>query len=131
MKKINVLKENREFNRIINTKKGHKYKNFIVYVEYNKMKYNTNNPYQFGISVSKKIGNAVVRNRLKRQIRSIIDKKRYENNFKCIIILRRGVLNHNGELKYNFKELQDELFQILNDLKLVKGENDEKKDNEK
>lgn len=115
MKKINIIKENREFNRIINTKKSKKYKNFIIYVEYN-----TNDKYKFGISVSKKIGNAVVRNKLKRQIRSIIDKKRYENNFKCIIILRRGVLNQ------SFDEMQQELFQILYELKLVKGEDDEK-----
>jgi len=115
MKKINILKENREFNRIIETYRGKKYKNFVIYIEYN-----TNDYYKFGISVSKKIGNAVTRNKFKRQIRSIIDKKRYENNFKCIIILRRGVLNQ------NFESMQGELFSILNDLNIIKGETNEK-----
>lgn len=115
MKKINILKENYEFNRIIDKYRAKKYKNFVIYIEYD-----TNDHYKFGISVSKKIGNAVTRNKFKRQIRSIIDKKRYENNFKCIIILRRGVLNQ------NFESMQKELFNILNDLNIIKGETNEK-----
>ena len=79
MKKINVLKNNYDFNRIINNEKPFKYKGFIVYVEKN-----TNDFYKFGISVSKKIANAVGRNKIKRQIREIISKNNFENNFNCI-----------------------------------------------
>lgn len=105
MKKINVLKSNRDFDRIIKNNHSIKSKNFIIYIE------NTSDEiYHFGISVSKKIGNAVVRNKYKRRIRSIISKKDYKNNFNCIIILRKNALN----ITYN--ELEEEL---LNNLQKV------------
>ena len=51
--------------------------------------------YQFGITVSNKVGKAVIRNRIKRQIKSIIDKNHYQNNFKCIIIIKKDILERN------------------------------------
>ncbi len=105
MKKINVLKSTLDFNRIIKTTRPIKSKNYVIYFEYN-----TDSIYHFGISVSKKIGNAVTRNKYKRKIRSIISKKDYKNYFNCIIILRKSAL----ECKY--QELEDEL---LNNLKKV------------
>ena len=59
MKKINI-KSNRDFERIINNQKPYIYKDFIVYVERT-----TENIYRFGISIGKKVGKTVVRNRLK------------------------------------------------------------------
>ena len=109
MKKINIVKENREFNRIINKTTPYKNHNFIIYLERN----NKNN-YQFGISVGKKIGTAVTRNKLKRQIRNIIDKNDYQKNFKCIIILRTSILN------INFKEMEEELNLIFRKLNMLK-----------
>ena len=104
MKKINVLKENRDFKRIINAKKPFKYKSFIVYKE------DTNEIYKFGISVIKKIGNAVLRNKIKRQISEIISKNNYENSFNCIIIVRKSYLennflNNSNDLNYIFQKL--------------------------
>lgn len=108
MKKINILKENRDFNRIISSKKSYKYKDYIIYVE------ETEKPYQFGISVSKKIGNAVTRNKIKRQLKNILDKYTYQKNFNCIIIVLRGILNK------SFDEMDQELFEALKNLKLIK-----------
>ena len=105
MKKMNVLKSNLEFNRIIKKEDPQKTKNFIIYLEYT-----NDNIYHFGISVSKKIGNAVVRNKYKRRIRSIISKKDYKNGFNCIIILKKNAL------KYKYNILEEEL---LNNLKKV------------
>lgn len=112
MKKINIVKKSTDFTRIIKSKTPFKNKYFIIYKE------NTNEDiYHFGISVSKKIGNAVVRNKLKRQIKSIIDKKDYKKGFNCIIILRKSVLD------LTYQELENNLFKAIDTLQLEKGEN--------
>ena len=114
MKKINVLKNSRDFKRIMNKEKSYKTKYYFIYKE------NTNDTYHFGISVSKKIGNAVIRNKYKRQIRSIIDKKLYKNNFNCIIILRKSALDASYSL------LKEDLLKGFEQLK-IEGENKNEK----
>lgn len=109
MKKINIIKQNIEFNRIIKNMKPIKYKGFLLYIENN-----TNDVYKFGISVSKKLCNAVNRNKVKRQIKSIIDKKHYKNNFNCIIIIRKSYLDS------SFKQNEDDLIYILEKNNLIK-----------
>ena len=89
MKKINIIRKNDDFARIIKTNNPYKTIPYIIYIERD-----TNNLYHFGISVSKKIGNAVTRNKIKRQIKNIIDKKDYKNTFNCIIIVRKNFLNN-------------------------------------
>lgn len=111
MKKINVLKDNRDFNRIIRNNKPFKYKGYIVYKEEN---IDNNKYYRFGISISKKLINAVGRNKIKRQIREIISKNNYEKIFNCIIIVRKSYLEN------NFKENEKDLLFILKKLNLIK-----------
>lgn len=111
MKKVNVVQKNKDFNRIIVNNKPYKSKNFIIYVEKTQ-----NEIYHFGISVSKKICNAVGRNRIKRRIKSIIDKNNYQNNFNCIIIVKKGILNH------TYQEIEKDLTDCFLHLKIIKGE---------
>ena len=111
MKKKNIIKESRDFNRIIKNNKPYKYKDYIIYIE----RVNQEN-YKFGLSVGKKIGNAVTRNRYKRQLKAIIDKKDYQNNFNCIIILGNGIL------KRNFEEMSTNLYSIFDKLNIYKEE---------
>lgn len=112
LKKINSLKKSTDFERIIKKKHSYKYKEYFIYVERN-----TNDVYHFGLSVGKKLGNAVMRNHIKRQIRCILDKRHYEDNFNCIIIVRQAYLTN------TYEENEENLLNILEQLKLVKGQN--------
>lgn len=109
MKKINILKSNEDFNRIIKTYKSFRYKDYVIYVERGDFE-----SYKFGFSVGKKIGNAVTRNKYKRRLKSIIDKKSYQNGFNCIIIVGKGILNR------SYSEMESNLFHALDLLKLTK-----------
>ena len=109
MKKINILKDSKEFDRIIKGFKSYKYKDYIIFLEKN-----TNDVYKFGLSVGKKIGNAVRRNKVKRQIKSIISQKDYKNNFNCIIIVGKDINER------TFKEMKDNLLTALNNLNIIK-----------
>ena len=116
MKKINILKNSRDFDRIIRGNKPYKFKDYIIYIERK-----TNDVYKFGLSVGKKIGNAVNRNKVKRQLKSIIDKKDYQNNFNCIIIVGRGINEK------NFNEKEENLLFALKKLNIIKETRNEKK----
>lgn len=116
MKKRNIVKNNRDFNRIIKNNKPFKYKDYIIYIERIE-----DSEYHFGLSVSKKLGNAVVRNKLKRQLRAIISKNNYQNNFNCIIIVGRGINER------SFVEKKENLLITLKKLNLIKEISDEKK----
>ena len=116
MNKDHIVKENLFFQRIIKNNKAFKYKYYIIYLE----KTNDKN-YRFGFSVGKKVGNAVVRNKVKRQLRSIVSKKHYQNGFNCIIIVSSNVLSS------NYKEMEENLYEAFTRLKLIKGESNEEK----
>ena len=112
MKKKDRVKSNILFNEIINKGRHVSNKYFVLCI--NKK---TEENAQFGIAVGKKIGHAVVRNKLKRQIRNIIDKN--YNNFpkfhNYIIICKKDVLI------LSFQEMEKELIKLIN-----KGETYEK-----
>ena len=104
MRKLYIVKESKDFDKIIKNNIFNKNKSFVVYNMENNLKFN-----RYGISVSKKLGNAVFRNKYKRIIRSIIDnyKKDYNISKDYIIILRREALDK------NFKELTDDLENLI------------------
>ena len=106
MKKLYVVKTTREFNDIIKNGICKKNKYFVVHRKKNNLKYD-----RFGISVSKKLGNAVFRNYYKRKIRSMIDnyKKDYNNQTDYIIILRKA------GIQISHEELEKELISLLKD----------------
>ena len=116
MKKINILKNSRDFDRIIKKYKPYKYTDYIIYLERE-----TNDVYKFGLSVGKKIGNAVNRNKVKRQLKSIIDEKDYQNNFNCIIIVGKGINFR------TFEQRRENLIFALKKLGLIKENLNEKK----
>lgn len=111
MKKINIIKSNEEYTRMIKTINPYKYQDFVVYLE------NIDEEiYHFGFSIGKKIGNAVTRNKIRRQIKSILDKKNYQNKFNCIIMVRKSILDK------SFVDMEITLFEILDKIGIIKGE---------
>jgi len=103
MKKINIIKKNYDINNIINQRNMVKNNYFYIYKDKN----NYNN-YRFAICVSKKIGNAVIRNKIKRQIKDILDKSNlvFNSNNDYVIIIRNEINNLNYmEIKQNLIDL--------------------------
>jgi ribonuclease P protein component len=109
MKKINIVKNSRDFDRIIKNNKPYIYKDYVIYIENN-----TNDVYKFGISAGKKLGNAVNRNKIKRQIRSIIDENVYQNNFNCIIIVGRAITEK------SYQQMEENLVSALKNINIIK-----------
>ena len=112
MKKKDVVKSNILFNEIINKGRHVSNKYFVLCID----KKNDENA-QFGIAVGKKVGNAVTRNKVKRQIRCIIDKNYdiFPKFHNYIIICKKEMLT------LSFLEMEKELITLIN-----KGETHEK-----
>ena len=104
MKKINIIKKNEDINTIIS--KGNMSKNKYFYIYKDK---NTVNNYRFVICVSKKVGNAVRRNKLKRQIKDIIDKSNliFKSDNDYVIIVKKEINN------IDFEEIKKNLIELL------------------
>lgn len=118
MKKINIIKENKDFSEILNKRRFIKNKYYTIYYNDKKEAY-----YRFGLSVGKKISKkAVIRNKLKRRLKSIIDnnKNYYQKSQDYIIIMKEACL----ETSYN--ELEKAFQDIMNKIN-KKGDNNETK----
>ena len=107
MRKLYIVKKQYDFDRIIKNGKMRKNKSYVIYYEKNNLPYD-----RFGISVGKKIGNAVNRNKHKRKLRAIIDnyKKLYVNSQDYIIILRGSAKDREyNELNQDFLTIMDNI----------------------
>ena len=104
MKKKNIVRSNLEFNNIIN--KGLYKKN--RYYDINYILKDEEQP-KFGIAVGTQVGKAVTRNKIKRQIRKIVDNniKMFKNNRNYIIICKKEIL----DIKYS--QMEQELISLI------------------
>ena len=116
MKKEYRVKKSEEIEKIIKHRQSIGNKYYILY----KMKNNETSHFRYAMSVSKKLGKAHIRNRLKRQVTSIIDNLpiNLNLNYDVFIIVRKTILDIDydtmkNELEYLFKK----------DMLLSKGEN--------
>ena len=107
MKVINRIKSNEDF--AFTVKKGEILKHSPYLIHFKK---NDLNVCRIGISVSKKVGNAVTRNRVKRQTRAMCDSlvQYTSHTFDVVIIIKPEFLN--GSFDDNKKVLNNLLSQI-------------------
>ena len=91
MKVINRIKDNQEF--VFTVRKGNVLKHSPFLIHYLN---NDKNVCRIGLSVSKKVGNAVVRNRVKRQTRAMCDSlvQYTSHTFDIVIIIKPEFVNN-------------------------------------
>ncbi|BAM48542.1 MAG: ribonuclease P protein component [Amphibacillus sp.] len=112
MRKINRLKSNDEFQNVFKNGKSFANRQLVVYYLPKKDQIN----FRVGLSVSKKIGNAVVRNQVKRYLRQAI--LEMEDDIKrdvdIVIIARQPVKS------MDFHQIKKSLTHVLLNSKLLK-----------
>lgn len=100
MKKELRVKRNEDFQKIIQARKSVANKEFVLYSLKNEYEH-----MRIGFSVSKKLGNAVTRNRIKRQVRemarAVFDSNR---SYDYVLIVRKGYLDN--DFQTNLESLQ-------------------------
>ena len=103
MKKRNIIKSKIEFSKIINECPYLKNDYFIIY--YNSRKEDN----KYGISVPKKTGKAYLRNKIKRQIKNIVDNNEFSipKPYDYVIIIRKRLI------ELNYSVMEQEFIQLI------------------
>ena len=103
MKKLEIIKSSREYTDIINTNKCKRNKYFSVYYRKN------NDKNKYGITIPKKTGTAVIRNKIKRRVKNIIDNNKniVQKNYDYVIIVKKGIID------LTYQEMEKELLKLL------------------
>jgi len=116
MKKKYIIKNKREIDSLFKSKdkRGNSY--FVIINKKNKENVN----FRFAMSIGTKYGNAVKRNKIKRQVRSIIRENKdfieNENNF---VIVIRPQAN-----KLQYKDISKNIISLLKKLKIMEINNE-------
>ena len=105
MKVINRIKASDDFALTIKKGKAQRDQSYVIHYRKNELNY-----VRVGISVSSKIGNAVARNHIKRQIRSMCDELIDYNNqtLDIVIVVKQGFLSR------TFDDNKQSLRKLLN-----------------
>ncbi len=112
MNKVYSLRKNEDFKKIYKSGKNYWNRNLILYVRKNSLNYN-----RVGYSITKKIGNSVVRNKVRRRMKEIyrLNLLNIEQGYDFIFIPKRNVTD------ISYKELESAMLHIIKLTKLKKG----------
>ena len=104
MKKTESIKKNEKFREIYSTGKSYANKNLVMY-----MRKNDTNENRLGISVSKKVGNSVIRHRITRLVRESYRMNEHSilEGLDIVVVARIGAKGK------NFFELEGSLLHLM------------------
>ena len=119
MKKRFRVKKEKDFNAIFKEGKSFANRKFVIYRLENNEQH-----FRVGLSVSKKLGNAVMRNQIKRRIRHILieHKDQLVENVDFVVIARKGV-----EI-LDYAEMEKNLLHVLKLSKIYQEGNGSEKE---
>lgn len=109
-KEFGTLKNSREFGKVYDKRCSYANKFLVMYILENGTDIN-----RFGISVSKKVGNSIVRHRLTRLIREAVRLNEYKTKkgYDIVIVSRVGLKDK------NYSETENALLHLFNLHKLI------------
>ena len=114
MKKTYRVKKNEEIGNILNGQKKQGNKNYIIYIKEN----SEAKHFRLATSVSKKLGNAVVRNRQKRLIKEVFNKYK-----ESILPFDIFVIARNNSTTLELPEVENNLVYLLKKINVLNKEN--------
>ena len=102
MNKEKILRKSEEFSKIISYQQKYKNKYFSLY-------YKESDTTLFGITVPKKVGKAVYRNKLKRRVKNIISNNEnyIQSNYNYVIIIKEP------SLELDYEGLEKKLLELM------------------
>ena len=113
LKRINRLKKRYQFNYVYKSGEHFSGEHMVLYVVSSKTK-----NIKVGLAVTKKIGHAVVRNRVRRKLREIIKKQvpTLKQNYNIIVVARENIS------EASFDKLSAEFLKLLKKANLIQDE---------
>ncbi|MDQ0163727.1 ribonuclease P protein component [Bacillus alveayuensis] len=105
MKKRNRIKKNEDFQKVFKNGKSMANRQFVIYI----LDRPEEKEFRLGLSVSKKVGKAVVRNKIKRLIRQVFleEKENIAKGKDYVIIARKPAAD------MNYHEVRKSLFHLF------------------
>lgn len=113
LKRINRLKKRYQFNYVYKSGEHFSGEHMVLYTASSKTK-----NIKVGLAVTKKVGHAVVRNKVRRRLREIIQKQlpNLKQNYNIIIVARENITSA------SFDELSLEFNKLIKKANLIKNE---------
>ena len=115
MKKEYRVKKSSEIEMIVKYRQSRANKHFVIYKKEN----HDNTHFRFAVSVPKKYGNAVERNKIKRQVREIISKLDIIEVFDVFVVIRKDSKG------ITFKEIQQSIKSLTSKLEILRWKDEE------